>query len=274
MRASLLLNVTVGSILLVPAVGNARCCNADSECPKGSHCIRYADTDAGQAGMCDYEFSVCNCDSDCEAGMRCLANAVETCPSDGGPCFKQGHCIALWRGPCRVDTDCGPGFACATQGGTVCMGSACEATRTCSPSPGYTACTSNVDCPTGWACFNAEFACKPFTTHALNPPPPPYYPNETRCYPPYYDLYDNSIILSASDPSEVYSSCNDAGAVTRSAKDAGSGAASSANGDAIAGGCACANAASRSGRWLSLVVVLGLLALTKRRQHAIPESKG
>lgn len=203
------------AVLLSAKLAEARCCASNSDCPRGVPCSNYTDIDGGEKGMCAAEFAVCHCDTDCAPGMRCLTQSGLTeCVIDGGTqtCSKMGQCTVAWRGPCKVDSDCGIGFQCTIGGGSVCSSSGCQQTTMCVQTAPSSPCTLDTDCLSGWTCENAVLACKPFTSNALNPPSNPY-PNETLCYPPYYDVFDNSIILNVGDPATAYSPCLDGGVI-------------------------------------------------------------
>lgn len=208
----------VGIVLLHAKLAAARCCATNNDCPRGVPCSNYTNADGGENGMCAAEFAACHCDADCAPGMRCLAQSSLTeCVIDAGTqtCSELGQCTVAWRGPCKVDSDCGIGFQCTIGGGSVCSASGCQQTSMCVQTAPSSPCTFDTDCPSGWTCENAAVACKPFSTFGPTVPSNPY-PNEMLCYPPYYDVFDNSVMLNVGDPATAYSPCLDGGVIVSS----------------------------------------------------------
>jgi len=99
----------------------AQACTVSTDCPKGFLCFPGgAVPDSGVASTCIS--GQCQNDSDCAAAFRCLFGVGSICTSaaEGGQdCQPNNVCAPQWEVPCTEDSQCGPGFACALDGGAL-----------------------------------------------------------------------------------------------------------------------------------------------------------
>lgn len=198
MKLPFLFLASFAAALLCGSNGLANCCRNDADCPKGFACSGGVSPDGGWYGMCDSTFVACTCDTDCAPGLHCMANAGNVCtqPADGGAqtCHEQGRCVAAWQRPCSTSADCGPGGFQCTQNGTLCQGSSCQFTYSCTWPTLPASCTKNQDCPSGWTCEpdTAQVtACAPVIQHCPLMGCPPL-TGALLCRPPYFDMVGSS----------------------------------------------------------------------------------
>ncbi len=182
--------------------GSARAqeCERDADCGAGYVCYVYAgqscsgracrDGEACPPPVCEtYQYgscegAPCTADADCPAPMLCHAESYEECdrvpacaagencatrsPSSCREVLGPATCREPYELPCRVDSDCGPGFRCTEDVVGWCTGSAGKdeagdggiVPPVCGEEPTGTfscrllelPCTSAADCPVGFVC--------------------------------------------------------------------------------------------------------------------------
>jgi hypothetical protein len=81
-------------------------------------------------------------------------------------------CGIRYQRPCKVDSDCGPGFTCDSSGASSTCPTGSPAGTPCGrcQAPPFAACVTKADCPKEWDC-NAGCGCTPDA--------------QTYCFPPF-----------------------------------------------------------------------------------------
>jgi MYXO-CTERM domain-containing protein len=288
------IHLWVALVTTVVYGGNAqaRCCGADSDCPKGFACLGDADVDGGLHGFCASWFVPCECDADCVAGLVCYRDSSNVCIAyaDGGAgtCQLEGQCVAPWQRPCSTNADCGEGNFTCSANGELCSGSACQPEYSCVAPSLPNTCTANADCPSGWTC-EVDYAimtkCDP-TVHgcpAEGCPPPT---GQMTCRPPYWELVGSN---NWSGPPSTSSNCPIVDAGVSAVVDTGIDAAVITNQHNVASnspdasatpkatdvaehksGCGCRTVGDRRANPVGIAAIsLCLIALRRRRSRWI-----
>jgi hypothetical protein len=137
-------------------------CDVDSDCHSA---YLYCGPPQGTLTFCrDADAAV---EDGCTAPVP--AADVPVCPSMIQ--VTRNVCGVRYRRPCKVDSDCGPGFTCDSSGSSTCPagsppGTPCGRCQ----APPFAACVTKTDCPNEWDC-NAGCGCTPDA--------------QTHCFPPF-----------------------------------------------------------------------------------------
>jgi len=107
-----------GATIVLARDAFAQACTVSTDCPKGFVCTP-TNTEPNGGPTCTS--GQCQSDSDCAAGFRCLPfGSTCTADADGGQdCQPDNLCAPQWEVPCTANSQCGPGFTCALDGGAL-----------------------------------------------------------------------------------------------------------------------------------------------------------
>jgi hypothetical protein len=120
------------------------------------------------------EMALCKTDADCRnIYLVCVPQDVYV--GQNSQPVTLNLCAPRYQQACTVDADCGPGFTCDTNAGSLCNGSDCKPVTWCD-SP-YAPCSSSAECLPGWSCYSPPKGGCP--SSGCDP-----YPKA--CYPPWF----------------------------------------------------------------------------------------
>jgi len=278
----------------------ARTCTTDAGCPLGFLCLG-----GSSAGSTCFSLS-CKSNSDCGSGTVCDMNRGTECvqAADGGQsCSPASACVPQWQAPCTVDSDCGNGFQCISNG-TLCDCSgrplAGGVVTPCGaiPMPPHHSCVGDAACPsfpsicdagstclceTTRACQENQMApclvstdCLPGWTCMCPPAGGVNIPGDASlaagscpsmvCEPPNWDL-SNLPTNGGANPGMAtgleVDAATSASSMTTSGKNTGATPTSSGGGCSVA--TVQAQEARRSGLWIGLAWLVGAIGIARRR---------